>query len=263
LERQWALGHKQQPNKGLQDYSCSPLFKDQDMATPANERKRPEGLDEVGTPGSGIRAEEAGVGAVRQTVLHFDDTPLTITDQTSTVGYGGLKIYDFPAGEIFIAAVSVDLTEITESGGIVSDFDSDFAIGTVTASNNATLTSTEANIVQSTSVAQAVAGTTSATGTSRTLITPLTDNSGGTASDTLAALTGSYVEATMENTVASLAAKINALINRIGGMAIFDGTATPIDLFLNMLVDDADQDGGGILSLTGTITITWVNLGDR
>ena len=38
----------------------------------------------------------------------------------------------------------------------------------------------------------------------------LTDSSGGTASDTLAAITGSYVEATIENTVASLAAKIES-----------------------------------------------------
>jgi len=43
-------------------------------------------------------------------------------------------------------------------------------------------------------------------------IASLTDNSGGTASDTLAEITGTYTEATMENAVASLAAKINALL---------------------------------------------------
>jgi hypothetical protein len=43
-------------------------------------------------------------------------------------------------------------------------------------------------------------------------IASLTDNSGGSAGDTLAEITGSYVEATMENTVASLAAKINAIL---------------------------------------------------
>lgn len=43
-------------------------------------------------------------------------------------------------------------------------------------------------------------------------LTLLTDSSGGTASDTLAAITGTYVEATIENTVASLAAKINAVV---------------------------------------------------
>jgi hypothetical protein len=46
-------------------------------------------------------------------------------------------------------------------------------------------------------------------------IASLTDNSGGTASDTLAAITGSYVEATMENTVATLAAKINAILAQL------------------------------------------------
>lgn len=43
-------------------------------------------------------------------------------------------------------------------------------------------------------------------------IVSLTDNSGGTASDTIPAQTGSYVEATQETTVASLAGKINEII---------------------------------------------------
>ena len=46
----------------------------------------------------------------------------------------------------------------------------------------------------------------------------LTDSSGGTASDTLAAITGSYVEATIENTVASLARKINQLVAQVNLM---------------------------------------------
>lgn len=43
----------------------------------------------------------------------------------------------------------------------------------------------------------------------------LTDNSGGTASNTIAAVTGSYVEATMENQAASFAAKINELVAQV------------------------------------------------
>lgn len=46
----------------------------------------------------------------------------------------------------------------------------------------------------------------------QTPITSLTDNTGGTADDTLAAVTGSYVQATMANNQADLAAKINAII---------------------------------------------------
>jgi hypothetical protein len=44
----------------------------------------------------------------------------------------------------------------------------------------------------------------------------LTDNSGGTASDTIADVPASYTEATLANQIASLAAKINALIRRLG-----------------------------------------------
>jgi hypothetical protein len=50
----------------------------------------------------------------------------------------------------------------------------------------------------------------------RGVLAELTDNSGGTPSDTLAAVEGTYTEATIENTVASLAAKVNALIRRLG-----------------------------------------------
>lgn len=47
-------------------------------------------------------------------------------------------------------------------------------------------------------------------------IAELTDNSGGTASDTLADVPGTYTEATLANQIASLAAKINAIIRQLG-----------------------------------------------
>lgn len=43
-------------------------------------------------------------------------------------------------------------------------------------------------------------------------VTALTDNSGGTAGDTIAAIGATYNQAEVRNAVASLAAKINALI---------------------------------------------------
>lgn len=54
-------------------------------------------------------------------------------------------------------------------------------------------------------------------GTTQSRIRKLTDSSGGTASatDTLVALTGSYVEATMEAHAATIARKINQIIDRI------------------------------------------------
>lgn len=53
----------------------------------------------------------------------------------------------------------------------------------------------------------------------RNAIVVLTDNSGGTASATLAAVPGSYTQATLANQIASLAAKINEIagkVNQIG-----------------------------------------------
>lgn len=47
--------------------------------------------------------------------------------------------------------------------------------------------------------------------------------------------------------------------------AVFDGTATAVDVYLNLLVDDADHDVTGTpcnLIVNGTLTLTWINLGD-
>lgn len=44
----------------------------------------------------------------------------------------------------------------------------------------------------------------------------LTDNSGGTASDTLAAISGTYSQAEVRNSIATLAAKINYLLRKMG-----------------------------------------------
>lgn len=52
-----------------------------------------------------------------------------------------------------------------------------------------------------------------------TNITVLTDNSGGTASDTIADVPGSYTEATLANQIASMTAKINALIAVVNAQA--------------------------------------------
>ena len=50
-----------------------------------------------------------------------------------------------------------------------------------------------------------------ASGTQPSAITDLTDNSGGTAADTVAAIGGTYSQSEVANAIASLAAKINEL----------------------------------------------------
>lgn len=49
------------------------------------------------------------------------------------------------------------------------------------------------------------------------LATQLTDSSGGTAGDTIAAIGGTYSQTEVRNAVASLAAKVNQLLQLLGG----------------------------------------------
>lgn len=46
-------------------------------------------------------------------------------------------------------------------------------------------------------------------------ITSLTDNSGGTADDTIAAIGATYTQAEVRNAVADLAAKVNAILTAL------------------------------------------------
>ncbi len=47
-------------------------------------------------------------------------------------------------------------------------------------------------------------------------VAELTDSSGGTASDTLAAISGTYSQAEVRNSIATLAAKVNYLLRKLG-----------------------------------------------
>ena len=69
-------------------------------------------------------------------------------------------------------------------------------------------------------------------------INSLTDGSTGTASDTLVEITGSYVQATIENTVASLAGKINELITKTNDLIVIVNTHNSR---INTLIDNVNK----------------------
>ena len=46
------------------------------------------------------------------------------------------------------------------------------------------------------------------------------------------------------------------------GIAVFDGTSTPKDAWLNLAVPDAGSTADDTLTISGTVTIVWGNLGD-
>lgn len=115
---------------------------------------------------TGLTLADEGFGGLRKYTFTFDDVAVTMADEAGVVGYGGLKIMDFAAGAILVLGAVADLDLTKSSAGINDTWDGDFGVGTVTASNNATLASTEQNIIPTTATPQAVSGATTANGQS-------------------------------------------------------------------------------------------------
>lgn len=170
--------------------------------------------------GTGVTASELGDGAIHKTTLTFTNTPCPLVDEAGVVAYCGLKVYDMPEGNIRFLGASTDIDLTLSAAGVNADWDGDIGIGSVTASNNATLSSTEQNIVPTTATPQAASSATTADAQS------------------------TATEAT----------------------TTLDGTATAVDVYLNLLVDDADHDVTTTptnLIVNGTLTLVWSSTGDN
>jgi hypothetical protein len=165
--------------------------------------------------GTGVSVTEQS-GALKKTVLELDDVSVTMTDAAANGSQGSLKIYDFPAGNIVFVAATTDLTisrvgtAITATAAVVG------GVGTaVAATDNATLTLTEADLVPSTTA-------------------------------TLTAGAGTFKGKSLT-----------------AGIAVFDGTTTAKDAYLNFAIPDAGSTGNDALLVNGTITILWADSGDN
>jgi hypothetical protein len=182
------------------------------LASPAT-----EGSGAGVAAGTGVVAAEFGDDTIRKTVLTFTNVVVPLTDEAGVVAFGGLKVYDFPESLIVVHGAVSDFALTKSSAGVNDDWDGDVGVGTVTASNNNSLASTEQDIIPTTATPQAVAGATTA------------------------------------DAVSTAAAVLN-------------GTATPVDVYVNLLVDDADHDVTGTacdLILNGTLTLVWSSIGDK
>lgn len=58
---------------------------------------------------AGVSAAEFGEGIVHRTVLTLDAAEVAVTSVGAGIGFGGLKLYDFPEGRILVLGVTVDL----------------------------------------------------------------------------------------------------------------------------------------------------------
>lgn len=172
--------------------------------------------------GATVSCTHYGNGILNKTVLTCTDTPITISDDAGVAQYGGVKVFDFPAGLIITlgATISGTLTAGV-TGTIIDNWDGDVALGTVTATTGSTLTSTEANIMPSVAVS---AG----------------------ASDKIGVVSAVSVATALTES----------------GARWLNGTATAIDMYLNFVIDDDATHTAGTATFTGTITFLWMNGGD-
>jgi len=124
--------------------------------TPTIARGRPVTSNDVGTVPSvsGLSVSEfGGDGIIRKAVFTFDSNySQTMTDNGANGSQGGTKIYDFPTGALlFVGTPQCNLTIARVGSAIASGAAVVASLGSVVASNaNATLTSTEADILPST-----------------------------------------------------------------------------------------------------------------
>lgn len=207
--------------------------------------------------------------------------PLTIVEATGG-GYSATKILQFPKGFLEVGtsvcrcmATSGIATSVV-TGTLTGTFAGSFAVGNTAIASYITPTSTLANIITSATIVKGVAsvsGSTTAPGlssTNRSTLTGILDNSGGTASATIATFaTGATVLAAHQNAIASLAAQVNNLmktmtgtdtIGAAGGVVstkrAFDGTTTASEVWFNSVLVD-DSTAAGLLYLEGRIIIDW------
>jgi len=158
-----------------------------------------------------VSVVDYGDRVMRKSVLTLAAMPVVVVEGgTGTNGYGGTKIYDFPAGRILVhgcivnCAITVDATNLDAADG------GDVGCGTAVVSDG-----------------------------------DLTD---ATDIDLCAAIDVDPINGDVHGQLAAAAQ--------------FDGTSTAKDMYLNMLIDDADISTSATNTVSGTITLIWSLLGD-
>ena len=168
--------------------------------------------------GTGVVAVETGYGDYKTTVLTLTNTPIVLVDNAGVVAHGGLKVYDFPLGLVYVQACVLNAATTLSAAGVDATWEGDVGVGTVVADTGNTLASTEQNIIPTTEIAAAVASV-----------------------------------------------GICDCVSTASEHVIFDGTGGAIDVYINMLVDDANHDVTSTptnIILNGTMRLNWIYMGD-
>lgn len=179
----------------------------------------------TGTAVAGIAVQEFATGGLRTTVITLTNVAITITD---ALAYVGTLIYTCPKGRICILGGDLNAFVLTTTSAIASTLNSGVSvsvgIGTAIASSG-TLATTMQNISPGSGVA----------------VTNLT-------SSTVINVAPAAVSAGSGQTVAT----------------IIDGTTTAVPIYLNLAVPtNTDIDADATVTASGTISFTWICLGDH
>jgi len=99
--------------------------------------------------GTGVVATNS-YGVVQQTLLTLTAASVPTTDNGAAGANGTLEIFDFPEGLVHIFGAVANLTTAKVSTGLATTAALVWSLGTATSAADATLTSTEADIIPST-----------------------------------------------------------------------------------------------------------------
>lgn len=171
-------------------------------ATPTIASSRPPAQNDVGTIPSataalGVSKKEYGNGILRQTVFTLSGTVVTWVDNGASGGYGSLQLLDFPEGHIAVLGAVSDFTALTAGAGIGATGAVLHSLGTAAEATGATLDSTQADILPSTSLT--LVGSTGAVGGTNTAL--LLSDGTATAKDLFLNLAANATDSTANSTV--------------------------------------------------------------
>lgn len=104
--------------------------------------------------------EDTQVGSAgnRKTVLTFVNQPIVLADNAGVIAFGSKQVYDFPEGLISYEGAVAKFTVTKTSTGVIATWAGKVGLGTVAADNTATLSSTEQDLIATTTTPAATAG---------------------------------------------------------------------------------------------------------
>lgn len=103
--------------------------------------------------GATVSVVENGDPVLHKSVLTLAATPFTISDDAGAGQYSGLKIYDFPAGNITVLGAVIDADITLNETWWTDNIAGDVGLGTTDVTDGNALATTEQNIIATTEVA--------------------------------------------------------------------------------------------------------------